>query len=397
MVKRLIKPLKNHSFFLFGPRGSGKTSWLNAHFSSEEALYINLLDPILYDEFLLDKSRLKQRINSSEGLGKLIIIDEVQRLPWILDVVHDEIVQNQRTFILTGSSSRRLKQQGTNLLAGRAFIYHLYPFSQQELGSDFDLSKALARGLLPEAYLAQEESYAREYLRSYVFTYLEKEIQAEQWVRKLDPFRRFLEVAAQMNGKPLNFLKISREVGVEHSTISQYYEILEDTMLGFHLYGYHSSIRKQLQKKPKFYFIDTGLVRALDRSLSFELQPSSYHYGQLFENFLILEIKKWIEVHRLDWTLSYLRTRDDVEIDLVVSRPRQPMILIEIKSSERASLNDCKALLTLGRDLDAELGQSTVKLLISRDPVRREESGVEFVTFDSLLSVLQAHSKELTR
>ncbi len=193
---------------------------------------------------------------------------------------------------MTGSSSRRLKQSEVNLLAGRAWVYELFPFSFLELGEIFNLKKSLEWGGLPDAYLAKDRLAAREFLNAYVGTYLQKEIQNEQWVRNIEPFRKFLAVAAQMNGKIVNKTRLADEIGINDSTVSNYFEILEDTLLGFLLPAYHSSVRKAQKQAPKFYFIDTGIKRALDRTLTVELLPQTAAWGEAFEHWIILEIKK---------------------------------------------------------------------------------------------------------
>lgn len=185
-----------------------------------------------------------------------------------------------------------MRQQGVNLLAGRASIYYLYPLSVSELSEQFNLGRALERGLMPESYFANTDEEYKEYLKSYVFTYIEKEIQQEQWVRKLEPFRKFLQIAAQMNTRIINKSKIATQIGVESSTIENYYEILEDTLLGFRLPGYETSIRKQVRLGDKFYFVDTGVVRAIEKTLSVPMIDHTSYYGTLFENFIVLEIKK---------------------------------------------------------------------------------------------------------
>ncbi len=336
----------------------------------------NLLDPSLYDTLLLNPRVFRELVTSQEHSKKTIVIDEIQRVPALLDIVHDLISTSKRTFVLTGSSARRFKQKGVNLLAGRASVYSLYPLSMDELGDAFHLTKALERGLLPEAYFYDQDIEADEYLKAYVFTYIEKEIQQEQWVRKLEPFRRYLQIAAQMNSKIINKLKIAKQVGVQASTIESYYEILEDTLLGFRLSGYKTSVRKQVRLADKFYFVDTGIVRAIEKTLSIPMVKHSSYYGSIFETFIVMELKKFIEYNRLDWTMNYLNTKDDVEIDLVVSRPNAPPLLIEIKSAEVVADEHLKALTHLGRDLDKLHQKACPKILISKDPLSREVNGV---------------------
>lgn len=366
MIKRKCNLTKTNSLFLFGPRGSGKTTFLEETIR-ENVLFIDLLDIDTFDEYLLDPSRFKAFINIDENIKKRVIIDEVQRLPRLLDIVHQEIQKNKRIFILTGSSSRRLKQKGTNLLAGRAWVYHLYPLSFTELNDEFDLKKALERGGLPDAYLAKTLSDCKEYLNAYVSTYLQKEIQEEQWVKNLAPFRKFLAVAAQMNGKIINKTKIAKEIGVNDVTVSNYFEILEDTLIGIILPAFHQSVRKAQRLTPKFYFIDTGIKRALQKTINIELIPQTGDYGDAFEHWIILEFIKNSNYLRLDWEFSYIRTKEGLEIDLIVERPGESKLIIEIKSKNKVSEDDVKALELLGPDIDPD----GIKLLLSNDPLER--------------------------
>ncbi len=366
MIQRQCNLSKTNSFFLFGPRGSGKSTWLKHLYNEKNTLYLDLLDLQLIDELRLDPQRFLRIINAPENLKKNVIVDEIQKFPQILDVIHQQIQKTKRQFIMTGSSARKLKQAGSNLLAGRAWLYHLYPFTSFELGEKFNLKKALEVGTLPEAYLNKNSLDQKEYLMSYAATYLEKEIQQEQWVRKLEPFRRFLQVAAQMNGKILNYTKIASEVGVHDVTVANYFQILEDTLLGVQVPSFHKSVRKAQRMAPKFYFIDTGIKRALDRTLSVELLPQTSAWGDAFEHWIILEIVKLISYHRLEWSISYLRTKDDVEIDLIIDRPGMPRALIEIKSTDKVKSQDAHSLETLGRDIDSK----AQRYLFSRDPLQ---------------------------
>ncbi len=359
---------KSNSFFLFGPRGSGKTSLLLDEFLKSDSLFVDLLDIHFFDQLILDSSRFEALIDLPENINKRVIIDEVQKYPKLLDVAHSQIQKRKRQFILTGSSSRRLKQKGTNLLAGRAWVYYLYPFSTFELHSDFDLNKALQWGGLPEAYLAKNEFEVREYLTAYVLTYLQKEIQEEQWVKKLEPFRKFLAIAAQMNGKIINKSKIAREVGVNDVTVAQYFEILEDTLIGFYLPAFAHSVRKAQKQLPKFYLIDTGIKRALEKTLSVPLLSQTSAYGEAFEHWVILEVVKNISYHRLDWSLAYAKTKDDLEIDLIITRPGNKTLMIEIKSKERVTESDAKTLLSFGSDLD----KNAEKWILSNDLLERQ-------------------------
>jgi predicted AAA+ superfamily ATPase len=365
MILRQSDLSRTNSFFLFGPRGCGKSTLLKQIFQPSDTLFIDLLDIKLMDELLVDSGRFERIINSERNRNKRVVIDEIQKFPKILDVIHQQIHKTKRQFVMTGSSSRKLKQAGTNLLAGRAWIYHLFPFSALELGKDFNLRRALERGGLPDAYLAKSKSDSKEYLNAYVGNYLEKEIQQEQWVKNLEPFRKFLAVAAQMNGKIINRSRLGREIGINDVTVSNYFEILEDTHLGFILPGFHQSIRKAQRLAPKFYFVDTAIKRALDRTFSVDLLPQTFAWGDAFEHWVILEIMKTASYLRLDWKFSYLRTKEDLEIDLIIDRPGLAPALVEIKSKNKVASEDTKSLRLLGPDIHKKADQ----FLLSLDPL----------------------------
>ncbi|MBM4254197.1 MAG: ATP-binding protein [Deltaproteobacteria bacterium] len=366
MLPRLCNLSKSNSFFLFGPRGTGKTTLIRSQFPDERAVYVNLLDNALMDQLLLDSSRFVDLIDSAEHRTKAVIIDEVQKMPELLNVAHTQIQERKRQFILTGSSSRKLKQAGANLLAGRAWLYHLYPLNALEMSDAFDLKRALELGGLPEAFLSNRDD-AREYLNSYVATYLQKEIQQEQWVKNLAPFRKFLAISAQMNGKIINKAAIAKQVGVDPTTVANYFEILEDTLIGFMLPAFSRSVRKAQRQLPKFYYVDTGIKRGLDRTLSVELLPQTFAWGDAFEHWVILEFVKGSQYKRLDWSFSYIRTKDDVEIDLIVERPGDRNLFVEIKSKSLVDAADAKSLETLGADTDPK----AERWLLSCDPLQR--------------------------
>jgi predicted AAA+ superfamily ATPase len=268
-----------------------------------------------------------------------------------LDVVHRLMGDTQKFFVLSGSSARKLKQGGANLLAGRALVYHLYPFSYFEIKDQFDLAHALQWGTLPAIMQHHSDEKRQKFLQSYSNTYLKEEIWGEQLVRKLEPFRRFLEVAAQCNGKIVSYSNIARDVGVDDKTVANYYSILEDTLIGSFIEPFRHSIRKRLSEKPKFYFFDTGVVRALSRLTSVPLEPRTMAYGNAFEHFIILECIKLCSLFQTEYQLTYLRTKDDVEIDLVIHRPGKPILCIEIKSAEEVNQKDISAFITISKDL----------------------------------------------
>lgn len=335
MINRLGNILLSHSFFLFGARGVGKTRFVNRLLESKATLTIDLLDPEQFDRYSLAPVTLLNQLRQPGPIVEWVIIDEVQKVPALLDVAHKMIEEQGIKFALTGSSARKLKRGSANLLAGRAFTYNLFPFTAHELGERFELTKALESGTLPMAYLADTPEERHLYLRTYVQTYVKEEVVAEQLVRKLEPFRRFLPVAAQMNGKIINYAAIAREVGTSIPTIQSYFVILEDTLLGSFLEPYHRSIRKRQREAPKFFFFDTGVQRALMNALTVPLVESSYGFGDTFEHFVIIELIRRSHYVRNDWQFSFLRTKDGAEIDLIIERPGRSPVLVEIKSTTR--------------------------------------------------------------
>lgn len=333
MISRITNLSNSQSFFLFGPRGSGKSTLLKSFFKNKNTLWYDLLNQKVEFELSRDPDSVLEQWKSKKS--EWIVIDEVQKNPRLLDVAHRGIEEYKIKFALTGSSARKLKKDGANLLAGRAASFKFGPFSAIELGSRFNLEKSLKYGMLPLFWSDQSLS-AVDYSRSlyaYVSTYLKEEVASEQLVRQLEPFRRFLFCAAQMNGRIINYSKIERDAAISPSQSARHFEILVDTLIGEYLEPYDQSIRKRQTQKSKFYFFDTGVVRALNDSVDELIKESTYEYGELFETFLINEFFKLRNFLEKRWKFSYLRTKDDVEIDLIIEKPRGKPILIEIKST----------------------------------------------------------------
>ena len=280
MFRRLLQTTRQNSFFLFGARGTGKTTYIRNEFNPDAVLYIDLLDAEIEDAYRRTPQRLERQIRALPQTVEWVLIDEVQRAPRLLDVVHRLIERTDKRFVLTGSSSRKLRRGASNLLAGRAFVYNLFPLTVPELEDAFDLEDALRWGTLPGIYALEANEDKQSYLRAYALTYLKEEIVAEQIVRRLDPFRQFLEVAAQSNGTIINYANIARDVGADPKTVISYFSILEDTLVGFLLPAFHRSIRKQQRTNPKFYFFDTGVKRSLDRTLDVPAQRQDLRIRQ---------------------------------------------------------------------------------------------------------------------
>ncbi len=372
MFQRTLQTTEKNSFFLFGPRGTGKTTFLQTCFHEKNTLRIDLLDPVIEDTFVRDPHELVYRIDGLSEPPDWVVLDGIQKAPRLLDIVHGLIEDRKLRFAMTGSSARKLRRGASNLLAGRAFVYHLFPLTHVELSETFDLLAALQWGALPKIFQLADRQDKEEFLRAYALTYLQEEIKVEQLVRKIDPFRSFLEIAAQCNGKIINFAGIAEDVGVDIKTVQSYFSILEDTLVGVLLPPFHRSIRKRQRANPKFYFFDTGVRRAFDRTLSQEIVPGTYGFGDAFEHFLITEIIRMSDYLRTDWRFSYLRTKDDAEIDLIIDRPGKPTALLEIKSSESISKRDVRTLAGLGRDLS-----NSKMFCLSLDQAPKEIMGVK--------------------
>ena len=393
MFPRVLRTTPRHSFFLFGARGTGKTTYIqNAFiqtafihnaFENDSALYIDLLDAETEDAYRRSPQRLERQVLATRSSVTWILIDEIQRAPRLLDVVHRLIERTDKRFVLTGSSSRKLRRGASNLLAGRAFVYNLHPLTVVELGDSFDLDGALRWGTLPRIYAFDDDEDRTAYLRAYALTYLREEVVAEQVVRRLDPFRDFLEVAAQMNGMVVNHSNIARDVGVDPKTIGAYFDILEDTLVGFRLPAFHRSIRKQQRVGPKFYFFDNGVKRSLDRTLDVPLAAGTYDYGNAFEHFVVTQIAHLASYRHPDWRLSYLRTGAGAEVDLVIERPGESVVLLEIKSATRVDERDVRNLARFAADFEAPLA-----LCVSRDPDRMQIGHVLCVHWEAALTEL---------
>lgn len=332
MKNRFLKFPERQSFFVFGARGVGKSTLIQQTYANQEYWLVDLLDQRSERKYMHDPSILADEVRSLSEHVKIIVIDEIQKIPSLLDVVHQLIESTDKQFVLTGSSARKLKHGHANLLAGRAFVRYMFPFSFLELEGDFELSKALQFGMLPKVWSFKNPEDCTDFLRAYAHVYLKEEVWGEHLIRKLEPFQYFLETAAQSNGQVINYAKMSRDSGVDAKTIAEYYSILDDTMLGFHLPAYRRSFRKRLAEKPKFYFFDTGVNRALARCVEVPVSEGTYEYGKLFEQFVLLEAIKLAKFYFPDFRFSHLRAHDGLEIDLVVERPGQPILMLEIKS-----------------------------------------------------------------
>ncbi len=367
MYQRTLNLSKNHSFFLFGSRGTGKTELLRSFFKQEDALFLDLLNFELANRLSAYPEDLLKLIMPEVEKKKWVVIDEIQKVPSLLDIVHQQISKKKFKFALTGSSARKLKRGGANLLAGRAFVYNLFPLTYKELGNDFNLHETLQFGSLPEAINLKDIGDKKKYLKSYAQTYLLEEVISEQVVRHLPPFRRFLDIVGQHTSEIISYTNIARDVLSDAKTIMRYFEILEDTLLGFFLPSFERSIRKQQKKSKKFYFFDNGVARTLAGRLDDTFHQKTFEYGQYFENFIVNEIHRCLTYRDQQFKLSFLRVSESQEIDLIVEKPDQEFFLCEIKSTNCVNENYVGNLELFAKDF------KKCKLrLISNDPMKKQ-------------------------
>ena len=393
MIPRLVSGSKTKSFFLFGARATGKSLYLQKQWSrrlkKNEILWIDLLEPETERKLNLRPSLLVEQIDGLKTKPKFIVIDEVQKAPKLLDVAHHLIQKKNLKFALTGSSIRKLRHGAANLLAGRAFLYKLFPLTFLELKNKFNLEEVLQLGSLPEIFNLKSRKDKIRYLNTYIHTYLKEEVLSEQIIRNIEPFRYFLEVAGQCNGLILNHSRIAREAGIDYKSCQRYFEILEDTLLGFHLPSFSMSIRKQQHKASKFYLFDLGVARALSGFLDVRISPSTYSFGRCFEHLVIAEAFRLNEYFETHYKLSHFHSKDGLEIDLILQKGRKK-IFIEIKSKKRVLSDDLKSLKRIKKDVP-----SANYLVLSLDKTQRKEDGILIIHWQEGLKKIFGLNKYL--
>ena len=325
MYARLLKR-PTSTTFLFGPRGTGKSTWIKQNFP--DAVMYDLLDLREVTRLQRDPSILHDEVSRLPP-GSWVVIDEVQKIPELLDVVHRLIEGSGTKFILSGSSARKLRRGGSNLLAGRAAMTNMFPLVTAEIGHAVETARAIAHGMLPRAVTDQDPV---PFLRAYAETYLQEEVRAEALTRNIGGFGRFLEIAARQNGQITNVSGIARDAQVARTTVEAYFEILVDTLLGTWLHPWKPKPSNRLVGHPKFYFFDAGVARALSGRLPYP--PTSEEAGALLETFVVGEVRAFLAYSGLGYPVHFWRTQDGAEVDLVVET-RDGFWAVEIKSSER--------------------------------------------------------------
>ncbi|MBI1871128.1 MAG: ATP-binding protein [Chlamydiae bacterium] len=386
MIRRIIELPSHYSYFLFGPRQTGKSTLLKALYSQDDVYIYDLLKSEECRRLQANPELFREQVLARNPRISHIIVDEIQKIPILLSEVHFLMESpNPPIFILTGSSARKLKRSKADLLAGRALTYHLFPLSFEELVPNFSLSKALQFGTLPKVYLEKNEALAMDILRSYVETYLREEIEIEAQMRRLDSFIRFLSLAAFENGNILNFSNLARETGTSYQTIKSYFQILEDTLMGFFLFPYSKSERKKLVKHPKFYFFDTGVTRALTKRVSIPIDPHTPEFGMAFEHFIILEIMRLSHYKKMDLSFSFYRTESGTEVDLIIQTPRGEIKAIEIKSSDRVDSSHLRGLRSF-----KETCPEAKLCCISLNPKPSQQGDVKILPWQDVMEWIQS-------
>ncbi|MBP9726981.1 MAG: ATP-binding protein [Gammaproteobacteria bacterium] len=365
--------LQQKSFFLFGPRATGK-SFLIRQQLKETAVVLNLLNHDTFVQLSLSPHAIEKFVEKHKDF-RYIVIDEVQKIPALLDEVHRLIEERQWRFLLTGSSARKLRRANVNLLAGRAWEARLFPLTSREI-PNFNLSHYLLVGGLPAVYTAQKPD---EELFAYVHTYLQEEIQAEALVRKLPAFTRFLYFAAMTNGDILNFAKMSSDVGVAAVTIREYYQVLEDTFIGFMMPAYARTSKRKAHSAGKFYFFDLGIRNVLASINS--LSEKTDIYGQAFEHFIALEIRAYLSYKRLRLPLSYWQSMSGYEVDIIIG----DKVAVEVKSSKEIRDRDFKTLRLFSEEQAVEK-----YYLVSRCEFPMREKNIDALYWEDFLNKLWA-------
>lgn len=340
MISRIIKFPEKTSFFLFGPRGVGKTKLLRTHF--KESIYFDLLDGELFTQLSAKPSRLADWI-PKEYTG-WVVLDEIQRIPDLLNEVHRLIEKRGIKFAMTGSSARKLRKQGVNLLAGRALTLRMYPLTFIELKEQFDLPFYLSHGGLPSVW--NHES-PRDYLKSYTLTYLREEVQQEGLVRNLNAFTRFLEAATFSQSQILNMATVSRECGVQEKSVQQYFQILEDLFIAHRISVFNKKPKRKLVTHPKFYFFDCGVYESLRPKGILDQNGSGW--GIHFESFIFQNLLALNESSGNNYSISYWRSQKGEEVDFIL-HGNNDLIALEIKSTSRIRDEDFKGLQEFGID-----------------------------------------------
>lgn len=373
MYKRIfdIENKLDEGMFLFGARQTGKSTLLKERFKG--AIYYDLLNPSVRRAFKLNPNSLWEALQDKPA-GTLVIVDEIQKVPELLDVVHSLMVEKGLFFILSGSSSRKLKRSGANTLGGRAIPETLYPLVWPEV-TDFQIDRAVQNGMIPRHYMVED---ATKRLSGYVKVYLDEEIREEGEVRELDAFERFMEVAAICDGEMLNYSNIASDCGVSAKTVKSYFQILYDTLIGYEIPAFRKEIKRKVVQAARFYYFDVGLANYLMGRHN--LKRGTDDYGHAFEHYVIQEIIAYKGYNDKRDNISYWHTYDKKEVDIVIGDAK---VAIEIKSTEHVETKHKKGLKAF-----CEEYPECRLLLVSLDPITRKSGDIELIYVLDFLKML---------
>lgn len=371
-LNQIARHLNEKSILLLGPRRTGKSSFIKYQLKPD--LYFNLLETKMFAQFSYDPGLLSKLIKKNH---KIVCIDEIQKLPNLMNEVHSIIENNKNVkFLLTGSSAKKIKSSHTSLMAGRARQLSFFPFTYNEVkNKKFNLHKFLLFGGLPEVYLSKNPW---EELKDYAGLYLTEEIQSSAFVRKIENYSRFLEFAAHSSGQILNFEKLSRDAYIPARTIKDYYQLLEETLIGYNLPSFRPQESRKEVSTSKFYFFDTGILNALIKRNS--LKEKTPTYGELFEHFIFIHLKTYQLQQRADWKLEFWRTHKGEEVDFILNKG---LITIETKAT-----NKIKPDHLIGLKKFKELYTNQRSLLVCQVDKKFEINGVEIYPWTLFLDEL---------
>lgn len=366
-----LQDAENESIFLWGARQTGKSTLLQLLFPNTR--YIDLLKSDEFERYNRRASLLREELSLLPE-NELIIIDEIQKIPELLDEVQWLMTNKNHRFILSGSSARKLRRSGVNLLGGRAIRKHLYPFVSAEI-PDFDLIKACNNGMMPRHYLVDD---AGKRIHAYVGDYLQQEIKAEALTRNLKTFSRFMEIAALSNGEVVNYNNIASECGVSAPTVKEYFSILEETLIGYTIPAFTKNVKRRVIQSPKFYYFDVGIVNFLLRRRS--LLPGSAEFGHAFEHLIMQELIAYIGYSESQHSLSYWRTTSGYEVDAVIGNAN---VAIEIKSTEEVHSHHTRGL----KAFSEEFPNSRL-IIVSMDKYPRRMNEIDVIPAQHFLKML---------
>lgn len=375
MYRRIfdIENRLDEAMFLFGGRQTGKSTLLKERFP--KAVYIDLLKSDVRNRFKQHPEEFRESLLRYPP-ETLVIVDEIQKVPELLDEVHWLMVEKGLWFILSGSSARKIKKSGANNLGGRAIPETLFPLVSAEI-SDFDLERAVQNGMIPRHYAVAN---ARNRMRAYIDLYLKEEIIEEALVQNADEFVRFMEVAAIMDGEILNYENVASDCEVSANTVKAYYKILVDTLLGFEVPAYRKVIKRKLYKAPRFYYFDVGIANHLTKR--YHLAPRTPEYGHAFEHLIMQEIAAYLGYTNSDEELTYWHTYENLEVDAVIGDAR---VAIEIKSKEHIDHDDKKGVTEFAKE-----HPDTRQIIVSRDRISRRSGDVDLYYVTDFFKALWA-------